>query len=306
MTLKAAGYSVQEIRKRLYEENIVVSEVALYQLLWKFRDHGTIADLPKPPVVKVLSSEHLNYIDNSLRQNDELTGRQLHALLCTKWPTLDVSVSTVKRARKSLGWVSSRPKYSHLVREVNMEKRLSWCQDKIASNETFQNVIFTDECTVQLDRHGRLCFRKIGEPRKLKPKPKHPVKVHLWGGISKHGATPLVIFTGIMNAEKYCEILDNGLIPFIESKFPNGDYRFQQDNDPKHVSRLAQSFFDEKGINWWKTPPESPDLNPIENVWGHLKHFLRSEWKPTTLAELQAGITDCSYNHGCSYMYMYM
>ena len=39
-----------------------------------------------------------------------------------------------------------------------------------------------------------------------------------------------------------------------------------QDNDPKHRSRLAQRFYDGNGINRWRTPPESPDLNPIENL----------------------------------------
>ena len=39
-------------------------------------------------------------------------------------------------------------------------------------------------------------------------------------------------------------------------------------NDPKHTSRYIQGFFAEKGITWWRSPAESPDLNPIELVWG--------------------------------------
>ena len=48
----------------------------------------------------------------------------------------------------------------------------------------FDNVIFNDECSVQLDCHGRLCFWKRNQPRKMKPRPKHPIKVHIWGGIT--------------------------------------------------------------------------------------------------------------------------
>ena len=44
-----------------------------------------------------------------------------------------------------------------------------------------------------------------------------------------------------------------------------------QDNDPKHASRVAKAFLAENGVNWWQTPPESPDTNPIENLWHELK-----------------------------------
>ena len=45
-----------------------------------------------------------------------------------------------------------------------------------------------------------------------------------------------------------------------------------------------------RGINWWKTPPKSPDLNPIEMLWHELKHFLRAIVKPKTKDELLEGI----------------
>ena len=64
------------------------------------------------------------------------------------------------------------------------------------------------------------------------------------------------------------------------------------DNDPKHTSRKANSFLHEKSIHWWKTPPESPDFNPIENLWHKAKEYLRREKKPTTKEELIKGIQE--------------
>lgn len=48
---------------------------------------------------------------------------------------------------------------------------------------------------------------------------------------------------------------------------------------------------EDNSINWWKTLPKSPDLNPIELVWHELKHFLRNAVKPQTKEELIDGIT---------------
>ena len=116
------------------------------------------------------------------------------------------------------------------------------------------------------------------------------MKVHVWAGISMRGRTGICIFDGIMNAEAYVTILSETLLPFLHEVYPDG-HRFMQDNDPKHTSRRAAQFFESEGVNWWKTPPESPDLNPIENLWHELKEFLRCEIKPTTKDELVRGIT---------------
>ena len=86
-----------------------------------------------------------------------------------------ISLTTIKTIKKKLGWVVTKPKYCQLIRTANKQKRLDWCRDRLADNDTFDNVIFMDECSVQLDNHGRLCFRKRGHIRKFKPRPKHPM-----------------------------------------------------------------------------------------------------------------------------------
>ena len=97
------------------------------------------------------------------------------------------------------------------------------------------------------------------------------------------------IYTDIMDAPVYVDILRQTLLPFIASVYPDG-HRFMQDNDPKHTSKLGESFLSSNRVNWWKTPPESPDLNPIENLWHELKEHLRREVKPRNKDELVDGI----------------
>ena len=172
---------------------------------------------------------------------------------------------------------------------MNKRKRLIWCKEQRRTNDQFQDVIFCDESTVQLEQHSRICFRKRMQPRVLKQRAKHPIKVHIWGGISARGATQLVIFTGIMDADRLAAVYEAGLLPFIEARFPD-HHRLYQDNDPKHSSKYIERFLKSKGVNWWYTPPESPDLNPVELVWGSLKQFLRNSAKPKNLEELKQGI----------------
>lgn len=122
-------------------------------------------------------------------------------------------------------------------------------------------------------------------------RPKHPIKVHVWAGISFRGATSICIFEGRMNAELFGDILEQTLLPFINDVYPTG-HKLMQDNDPKHTSRYIGNFFQQNGVNWWKTPPESPDFNPIENMWHELKEYMRREIKPRTKDELMSGIEE--------------
>lgn len=94
-----------------------------------------------------------------------------------------------------------------------------------------------------------------------------------------------------MKKELYIQILNQILLPFIRDVYPESDC-FMADNDPKHTSGAALDILDEMDVFWWQTPAQSPDLNPIENMWHELKEFLRREVKPTTKKELIDGIQE--------------
>ena len=103
-------------------------------------------------------------------------------------------------------------------------KRLEYAQQILDSGDTFHNVVFSDECSVSLEQYRRTCYRKVDEPLKRKPKPKHPLKVHVGTRISRKGATKVCIFDCIMDAELYCRILETTLLPFLNQTLQ--DHRF--------------------------------------------------------------------------------
>ena len=288
LSLHWQGIKVPAIAEYLVlEDGIRFSKTGIRRFLKRFADLKTIARKAGSGCPPKISPVILQLIDRAMHTDDETTATQLQALLASH--NVYVSLSTIVRNRCQMGWIYRGSAYCQLIRDVNKQKRYDFALAHL--HDPFDDVIWSDETTVQLETHRRRCYRKEDERPLLKPRPKHPVKLHVWAGISKHGPTPVCIFEGIMDAPLFCDILQQTLLPFLERNFPPpSTHRFMQDNDPKHTSRVAQEFYASAGINWWRTPAESPDMNPIENLWHELKEFIRREIKPRNKEQLVNGI----------------
>ena len=175
--------------------------------------------------------EAKSFIEDQMRKNDEATSGQIQKKLAKCG--IMVHPSTVRRSRNKQGWTLQRTAYCHLIRDAKKVKRLECALQVMESGDTLHNVIFSDERSVSIEQYRRTCYRNVGEPTKRKPK--HPLKVHVWAGISRHRATKICIFDGNMDDELYCNILQTTLVPFINETLP--DHRFMQDNDTNHTSR---------------------------------------------------------------------
>lgn len=149
-------------------------------------------------------------------------------------------------------------------------------------NDNWNKTLFSDETSFQLFRNTIKHWYKNVRPVRRMPKDRS--KIFAWGGFCVKGTTSLFCFRRIMDGKFYVEILEKHL-PEVRSML-RGRWRLQQDNDLKHTSRIAKEFLANNVPEVMDWPSNSPDLNPIENLWAIIKRNVELRM-PKNLSELE-------------------
>ncbi|GFY30457.1 transposable element Tcb2 transposase [Trichonephila clavipes] len=138
-------------------------------------------------------------------------------------------------------------------------------------------VIFSDESKFNIfGSDGR---RMVWRKPNTSHHPKHTIStvkhgggsVMVWGCMAASGVGKLVFIDGIMHKMAYLNILQNNLKESADKLGLGSNFIFQQDNDPKHTAFVVKEWLLYHCRNQLNTPPQSPDLNVIENLWSHVE-----------------------------------
>lgn len=271
-----------------------VSQPSVSRIIQKERESGTLTTERKgrcgrkakmtPQAVQMLvtdSQMHPRKTSHELRKHLDMGG-------------ISVSSRTVRRCLVNSGRIARRPVKKQLLTDAMKKKRLEWAENyKEWTIQDWKKILFSDESHFYVQGQRSQYIRRCkGEPiteAHIDQYVKYPQRQMMWGSFSHKGIGSLYPVEGMMNSEKYIEVINEKVQPDMHEHFPNGDGIFQQDSAPCHKAKKVEKTFILKEIRLLDWPGNSPDLNPIENLWSIVKMELRKR-DCTTLDKLRAAI----------------
>jgi transposase len=271
---------IQEIMK--VRHGIIVSKRGIQKIVHKFKTLGTYEDKKRSGRPSKLPKRSERIIRRICLKNRRMSISKITGAFNAAG-MIHASRSTVNRILIKYGLKSHYAVCKPLLNGKQRKRRVEWARDKQNWDiDKWSNVVFSDESMFRTYSHTRSEIVRRFDNERLshictKKVLQHGAQVHVWGSFSRFGVGILKRINGNLNSKNYQDLIVNNIdITGQCLVFPLPNFIFQQDNAPCHRSASTVSFLKTKKINILDWPANSPDVNPIENLWGIIKRKINN------------------------------
>lgn len=223
---------------------------------------------------------------NQLKFKFALWTREIIRSLILQKFQVTLSLKSVGKLLAQLGLTVQRPVRSAYEQDpalVNVWLKKTFPQIMERAKRERASVFFGDEAGLRSDFHAGTTWAPIGQTPVVKTTGRR-VSCNMLSAISNRGEIRFMVMTGKVNSKVFIEFLKRLLVGAKRKIF------LIVDGATAHHSKMTRNFVaSTKGeLELFHLPPYSPDLNPDELVWNHVKNHKVGRKVITGLEDLMA------------------
>lgn len=244
-------------------------------MLWASRgDSGYFGDKKKSGRPKTIDEEKGKLILKVAKEHFRLEAQELARIVRATYG-IRVGRDSIKHFLKEKKWRWKRARHVKKLTQEQKDARVAWAtKHRERTARYWGTVIFSDE---KAWKFAGSSIAGWAPPEGIEEEaPASPKTMQVWGCFYAKKVGPLHAYRELggrqtLNGERMKTVLEENLIPFAREELGNGRIKFLQVNAPPHTARCVQDFLHREKVDAFEFPPNSPDLNPIENLWAIMK-----------------------------------